>query len=158
MPRKLHRSQKERLLLGVCGGLAEYFGMDTTLMRVICVLVMLATGGAGIVAYFVLAIVMPRDGQPAAPASGEVIRKNVEELRDTAQDIAAGLKEGLKPEPRKPLRRQPFIAGVVLIVLGIVFLLATFGAWSWLSWGRLWPLFLVIIGVLLIVAVFRRNK
>jgi phage shock protein PspC (stress-responsive transcriptional regulator) len=158
MPQKLHRSQKDRLFLGVCGGLAEYFMMDSTLMRVICVLIMLATGGAGIVAYFVLAILMPREGQPAGPASGEVIRKNVEELRHTARDIADGLKDGLKPAPRPSLRREPFIAGIVLIVLGIVFLLATFGVWNWLSWGRLWPLFLVLIGVLIIVAMFRRRK
>jgi phage shock protein PspC (stress-responsive transcriptional regulator) len=158
MPRKLHRSQKDRLLLGVCGGLAEYFEMDVTLMRVISVLIMLATGGAGIVAYFVLAFLMPREDQTAAPTSGEAIRKNVEELRDTAQDIATGLKEGLNPEPRKPFRREAFIAGIVLIVLGIIFLLATFGVWSWLSWGRLWPLLLVFVGVLIMLAIFRRRK
>lgn len=53
--RRLTRSQKDRYILGVCGGIAEYFGWETTLVRIVFVLL-----GAGIaIPYIILAIVVP---------------------------------------------------------------------------------------------------
>ena len=56
MNKKLYRSN-ERKLAGVCGGLAEYIGIDPTVIRVIWALVGLT--GAGLVAYLVCALVIP---------------------------------------------------------------------------------------------------
>jgi phage shock protein PspC (stress-responsive transcriptional regulator) len=66
MEKRLHRSRTEKMIGGVCGGLAEYFGVDPTLIRVIWVLITLMAG-AGILLYLILWIVMPLD-VPAAPA------------------------------------------------------------------------------------------
>lgn len=55
--RKLYKSATDRKLFGVCGGLAEYFQVDATLVRL--GMVLLALFGAGIVFYIVAAIVMP---------------------------------------------------------------------------------------------------
>ena len=62
-PRKpLTRSRTNRMLSGVCGGLAAYSGMDATLMRLLAVLVILATGVLpGLVGYIVAAIVIPEE-------------------------------------------------------------------------------------------------
>jgi phage shock protein PspC (stress-responsive transcriptional regulator) len=59
-PKRLYRSADQRMLLGVCGGLAEYFETDATLVRVIFLLLALV-GGGGVVLYAALAIIMPSE-------------------------------------------------------------------------------------------------
>ena len=58
MEKKLYRSLTDKKLCGVCGGFAEYFGMDSTITRLILVAFTLL-GGAGILAYIIAALVMP---------------------------------------------------------------------------------------------------
>ncbi len=57
---RLYRSKSERMLFGVCGGLATYFDLDPTLVRLIFVLLTLATG-IGLIIYIVMAIITPQD-------------------------------------------------------------------------------------------------
>jgi phage shock protein C len=64
-PRKLYRSQNQRMIAGVCGGLAEYFNVDATLMRVLFLL-LAVFGGSGIVIYIVMWIIVP-DASKAPP-------------------------------------------------------------------------------------------
>jgi phage shock protein C len=64
--RKLYRSRTNRQVAGVCGGLAEYFGMDPTLMRVLFV-VLAVLGGSGIILYLALWIIVPNAPQGVAP-------------------------------------------------------------------------------------------
>ena len=58
MPAKLRKSTKDKMLAGVCGGLAEYLGWDPTIVRIIFIILAFSYGFA-ILAYFILAIVMP---------------------------------------------------------------------------------------------------
>jgi len=58
--KKIHRSQKDRIIFGVCGGLAEYFDINPFLVRFIFVLFILV-GGAGVPLYLILAILMPNE-------------------------------------------------------------------------------------------------
>ena len=58
MAKKLYRSQTDRKIWGVCGGLAKYFEIDPTIIRVIAIVSIFFTG-AGILAYIVMAIVVP---------------------------------------------------------------------------------------------------
>lgn len=57
--KKLTRSRKERMIAGVCGGLAEYFGWDVSILRVMYVLATIFTAFAGTIVYIILWIVMP---------------------------------------------------------------------------------------------------
>ena len=57
--RKLYRSKTNRQLAGVCGGLAEYFNLDATLIRVLFV-VLAVLGGSGVVLYIALWIIVPK--------------------------------------------------------------------------------------------------
>ena len=64
MAKKLYKSRKNRLLAGVCGGIAEYFDIDATIVRLIFVLLSVCFGG-GIILYIVAAIIMPsKDENP----------------------------------------------------------------------------------------------
>lgn len=56
--RRLYRSRTDRQLAGVCGGLADYFGIDPTIVRVLFVLLALA-GGPGLIFYIILALIIP---------------------------------------------------------------------------------------------------
>ena len=60
MEKKLNKSSKNKMIDGVCAGIAEYFNIDPTLVRIGLVLFS-AMGGAGILAYIIMAIVMPRN-------------------------------------------------------------------------------------------------
>ena len=60
MEKKLYKSSKNKMIDGVCAGIAEYFNIDPTLVR-IGLVVFSAMGGAGILAYIIMAIVMPRN-------------------------------------------------------------------------------------------------
>ena len=60
MGKRLYKLNQGRMLDGVCGGIAEYFGLDPTLVRLAWVL-FTALGGSGMVAYFICAIVIPRE-------------------------------------------------------------------------------------------------
>lgn len=56
--KKLYKSSADTKLCGVCGGIAEYFGIDSTLVRLAWIIVT-CFGGSGIIAYIIAAIVMP---------------------------------------------------------------------------------------------------
>lgn len=55
--KRLYRSRENRMICGVCGGIADYFNVDPTLIRM--GLVLLACTGSGILAYFIAAIIIP---------------------------------------------------------------------------------------------------
>ncbi len=58
MSKRLYKSNKNKMIDGVCGGIAEYFGIDPTLVRLAWVL-FCAMGGSGFVAYILAAIIIP---------------------------------------------------------------------------------------------------
>ena len=60
MQKRLYKSEDNRILCGVCGGVAEYLGVDPTLVRLVWVLITLAAG-AGLLLYIIAAIIMPRE-------------------------------------------------------------------------------------------------
>jgi phage shock protein C len=57
--KKLYRSNSDKMIAGVCGGLGKYFGVDPTLIRLIFALLVVFGVGSGILLYIILAIVMP---------------------------------------------------------------------------------------------------
>jgi phage shock protein C len=170
MSNRLRKSSKNRVIAGVCGGLGEYFGVDATFVRLLFVLLAIFQG-VGILAYIVLWIVMPRDtSEELAPR--DVVRENINDLRGEAERLADHLRrgpagetpsEGGEPvtsvtlqgevpgnlETRTAANRQ-FMAGLVLLGLGVLFLADNLHIFWWFNWGRMWPVVLIIIGGFLI--------
>ena len=58
MTKRLYKSNNNRVISGVCGGLGEYFGIDPTIVRLLWIIFSFA-GGSGIIAYIVAAIIIP---------------------------------------------------------------------------------------------------
>ena len=59
--RKLYRSSRDKKIFGICGGLAEYFGVDTTLLRVLLIIVAVFSAGSVILVYIIAGFVIPRE-------------------------------------------------------------------------------------------------
>ncbi|MDO4522180.1 MAG: PspC domain-containing protein [Eubacteriales bacterium] len=58
--KKLYKSNKDKMICGVCGGIAEYFGLDSTLIRLAFALFSII-GGSGVLAYIAAAIIIPSE-------------------------------------------------------------------------------------------------
>lgn len=146
MHRKLMRSRTDHMIGGVCGGLASYLGVDPTVVRLIFVLLAIGNG-AGVLIYFVLWIVVPREDRPAGAGTEETISANASEIADRARTLGDEVRGiAATPNPRAAL-----FFGVALIGLGVVFLLENL---HWLWWFRfdvLWPGLLILAGLMLIV-------
>ncbi|WP_287416448.1 PspC domain-containing protein [Oceanithermus sp.] len=132
--KRLVRSERHRLLAGVCGGLAEYFGLDVDLVRLIA-LVLVVVQPVFALVYLLLVFVLPREGEETRP------------LEDRVQDGVRELEEGVRritgeAEPSK-LR---FYGGLALVVLGLWLLLENLGLW-WIDGSLLGALLLIALGV-----------
>ena len=60
--KKLYKSETNKKIAGVCGGIGEYFDIDSTVVRLLWIL-FCALGGSGILAYIIAAIIMPNENQ-----------------------------------------------------------------------------------------------
>jgi phage shock protein C len=76
--KRLYRSGQERMLLGVCGGIGEYFSVDPTLVRAIFVALALV-GGGGLLLYIILAVVIPLEPESGAVAEVEEAQAEAEQ-------------------------------------------------------------------------------
>lgn len=59
MAAKLRKSRTNKMLAGVCGGIAEYIGWDTTIVRIIYLVLVFSSFGTMVLFYFILALIMP---------------------------------------------------------------------------------------------------
>ena len=124
--RKLSRNTMNKVIGGVCSGLADFFGLDVALVRIAFVIAfMFASFGFWL--YIILWIVLPVDGQ----------QTTVNSQQPTANSQA--------PESKV----KSVLAGSFVILIGLLFLINNFIPINWV-W-KLWPLILVAIGVVMIV-------
>lgn len=144
MKRKLYLSRYDRKLAGVCGGLAEYFGIDSTLVRLLYVFFTFV-GGSGIILYIIAAMIMTEApnydydynaGPKAADDPNGYYGDNIDE--DGFQDYPHG--------EQHVSYGQSNTFGIILIVLGVFFLLKNVFSWHWFSFRYIWPLILIGIG------------
>jgi phage shock protein C len=149
---RLYRSSSERMIAGVCGGFGEYFGIDPTVVRVIFVLVTIVTAFLlGIAAYLVLWLIIPNEESVGQPTR-ESMRKNVEEIAQSARDLGSEVHatlSGAKKADVSHMERLSLV-GLVLVIVGILFLVGNFNPLGWLHWDRLWALIIVGIGLYLL--------
>jgi phage shock protein C len=159
MSTRLERSTTNRVIAGVCGGIAEYLQIDVTLVRVFFVIAAIVTAGLGFLAYLVLIVLMPLPGHPqpfvqtaaapAAPATGAAATD------DTVAMNAAPPVAPAAADPAATERRRATF-GYFLVALGVVFLLTNLGAFRIVRWDLVWPLVIVGAGVLLLAQRVRR--
>ena len=122
--KRLYKSRSERMIDGVCGGLAEFFGVDVTLVRITWVLLTLL-GGSGIILYLVAMFIIPVNPAYVAP-----------------QHPAKGSSAGANAK----------FWGILLVVVGILWLLRNLDIpyylhWWGFSWDYFLPVILIMAGI-----------
>ena len=150
---RLYRSSTQKVIGGVCGGLGEYFNIDPTLVRIVYILVTIATGVLlGLALYIVLWLIVPSEAS-VGKSIRESMRENVDEMAQSARDIGNGVQATLRRTPEEGARRMEpeALAGLILVVIGLLFLLVNLDLLGWFRWARLWPLILIVIGLLLLL-------
>jgi phage shock protein PspC (stress-responsive transcriptional regulator) len=139
--RRLYRCRENRVIAGVASGVAEFFHLDPTLVRILW-FVSIFFGGLGIVLYLGLAIIVPLE-----PATG------IE--HPATADNQPVVPEGHRHQSGSG--RVTMFIGAVLILFGSVALLDV-ALPDWVSWRQLWPVFIIGIGGLLIAGSLRRER
>lgn len=126
--RRFYRSRTNRVLAGVCGGIAEYYGSDPTAVRLLTLVLGLFTGiFPMIVLYLVAAIVIPdHEGAPG----------------DTAHDHAASGQLAL-------------LFGAFLVLVGVAGLATV---WIHVQWEAVWPIILIGLGAAMVFAASRSRR
>ena len=128
--RRFLRSRTNRVLAGVCGGIAEYYGSDVTAVRVLTVVIAVFTGILPLLfVYLIAAVLVPDHLDGSAPTA------------DSTPGVGA------------PTRGAGLVIGLVLVAVGV---LALANEVLLVDWDVLWPFALVALGGGLIVAAYRR--
>jgi phage shock protein C len=140
--KKLYRSRQNRMIGGVCGGIAEYFNIDPVIVRIIAV-AFFFMGGSALLAYVIGLIVIPNEpfGLPTAE----------KEIKTDASAPAPA------PAARSSNEAVPLVLGIILIFIGVVFLLHNIPFFNPYYWHAMhivrhffWPALLIVSGVFII--------
>jgi phage shock protein PspC (stress-responsive transcriptional regulator) len=136
---RIYRSRTDKMIGGVASGLAKYFNIDVILMRLLFVIIFFA-GGGGILIYVILWIIIPLE-----PFSNQTFKQNTQPPPSTEN---AG--------NSKPTNNKTFVAGIILILIGFIFLLNSI--FPQFHFRELWPVILIIIGIMIMVNEISPNK
>ncbi len=175
--KKIYRSRKDKMVGGVCGGVAEYFGIDATIVRLVAVLLFFAEG-IGLLLYIVSWVVIPErpgsannnydestntidvDGYSTydddSTHEDEKDSNGFKEKKDGHSEKKTEYeRETLKSDEILDDKRQRTI-GLILVGLGSLFLIDNI--FPYLRWHRFWPLILVGFGIVLLLKGVNNNE
>jgi len=133
--KKLYKSRENKVIDGVCGGIAEYFEVDPVLVRIIFVLFFFF-GGSAILAYIIGVVIIP-----AKPSD---IQETIKSKRVVAKEPQSG--------------KNTLLIGAIFIIIGLFFLMGNFPFFDiyyyWIKrhfWDILLPAILILIGVSIVI-------
>ena len=132
---KLQRDMQHKVIGGVCSGLANYFGLDVTLVRLIFAVAILCFG-TGFWLYVILWIFMPAG-------------YNVDYYASSSESEGVGTEHGDGARKTPNPNKGSLIAGLILIGIGTVTLLHRY--FPEFNWYTAWPILLIVLGILLII-------
>ena len=140
---KLYRSKSNRILFGVCGGIAEYLKVDATWIRLALVLITLSNYGTAAIAYIIAAIIIPENPHEKTGKGSK------DQLEEVADDVKIKLQETVKTADKTMknhhAEKPRIILGLILVFIGLVALANKF--LPEFDILRLWPIIIIIIGL-----------
>lgn len=148
------RSAKDKMIGGVCGGLGEYFKIDSNIVRLLFV-AFTFLGGSGVLVYIILWIVVPEEGKTSYfqdVADGGKEKKAGEKVKGAAEKFATEVKSAVRNKDKKD---GSLVFALILIFVGIIFLANNFIPFSHIL--KLWPLILIIIGLSILFSQSERS-
>ncbi len=143
--KRIYRSKTDRILGGVAGGLGEYLDLDPTIFRLIFV-ILTVFGGSGIIIYLILWLIMPEKDN--GKKFEDTIKDNADDIKEKAQNFAQEIRLNRKSDTKEERR---FWWGLIILVVGLLFLFSTLGLLNLDEVFRFWPLILILIGLSIIL-------
>ncbi len=141
--KRLYRSRRDKVIGGVCGGIANYFGVDPILIRLFFILMFFAEG-AGLLAYIIAWIIIPK--KPSFV--GEESKEDSDTFTAGADDFAEESGQEQRERQKSSELKQRYL-GIFLVVIGSLFL---FDLWFPAFYLRpFWPVIFIILGIVLLV-------
>lgn len=153
MDKRITKSKSDKIIAGVCGGLAEYFEIDSVIVRLVFV-VLVFLNGVGLLLYIILAIIMPKAEQ-VDQSPKETIQENVQEIGDRVKEAGEGLGQAVSNRTDEKHQNRAAWFGIILILLGIFFLLDSLHLIRWINKDLLWPIIIIFVGVWLLIRRWR---
>ena len=143
--KKMYRKTDDCIIAGVCAGLADYFEIDETLVRVIFVLLAIG-GGSGILIYFVLWLVIPKKGEENKKVDWqENVKEFTEDVGKKAKTVAKEIKKEIKVEKVNPEKNRGNFLGLILLLWGGILLVDKLVP-ALIEWDYVWPGMLIVLG------------
>ena len=146
--RRVYRSDTDKVIAGVCGGLGAYVGIDPLILRIAFV-VLAMTSGVGLTLYVLLWLFVPC----CDSAFGErehVVRQNIVDMRDRARELGQEAREAFSDWRDESLNpKRVMTAGAILVGVGALVLLRNVGLLPFI--GKMWPLVLIALGVVMLL-------
>jgi phage shock protein C len=129
--KKLYLSGDDKMIAGVCGGIAEYLDIDAIWVRLVFLITMF-TSGVGLIAYIIFWILVPENpnqNHSEKTVAEEKVSKFSEKIKNRNVDSSNGR----------------YLGGLILIAIGGIFLFEEF-FWK-ISWNYIWPVLLIGLGI-----------
>jgi len=174
--KRLYRSVRDRKIGGVAAGTAEFFDIDPSISRVLWLLLALFTAGTFLIVYLVMWAVVPEEPWDPNTIWGTASVPGAAPTADAAPGTTSG--EAAAPDPgatgpgagAPPPPTGSWAPGTMSqtgpsgrVILGAILVLI--GGWALarefipgFNWGLLWPIGLVLVGVIILLAAFRRGN
>lgn len=149
--KKLYRSKEDKVIFGVCGGLGEYFSIDPVIVRIIFV-VLAVWGGSGILAYIILAIVIPEVPFKKGEKASSKDKKTERAIEENVDKLAKDVEEATRRHPE----RGEMVFGLILLFLGISLLANNF--FPFFNIFKLWPVVLIILALAILFGGEKEKK
>ncbi len=169
--KRLYRSVRDRRIGGVAAGTAEFFDIDPSIARVLWLLLAVFSGGGFLIVYLVMWAVVPEEPWDPNTIWGTASVPGADPTGETAANVAPG--GAAAPDAGAPGAGSPPPPGSWApssvassgpsgrVILGAILILI--GGWALarefipgFNWGLLWPIGLVVIGVIILLAAVRR--
>ena len=168
MEKKLQRIPHEGAVAGVCAGLGAYFGVDKTWVRVAFIFSVFFAGYAGIglfgpIVYAVLWIVLPvkKFSLPQDPFNVNYRTEASQQHPDYDYGTSSGAvaADEYYSQPYVPKKsKDRYVAGIILLTIGLFFLLHQLDVFYWRDFARYWPVLIIFMGLASILGAFDRKK
>ena len=162
MSKRLYKSRTEKVIDGVCGGIADYFGIDPTLVRLLWIASIFA-GGAGIILYIIAMIIIPTEpyqqSQNSQAQSGSSYNYNPqtgEKMYDVSSDGKV-----MRNNDGSVSSMVKVIIGAVFLLMGMYFIANNFFNLSWffnVSWKVFIGILFIAIGGVIFFRIIKEKK
>lgn len=169
MEKRLYRSRVNRVVAGICGGIAEYFRIDPVIIRIATVLLTLITGGTGILVYIIAIFIIPDEKNEFGQDFGSSTKSGFNNSTGGFNNSTDGFNSptgGFDDDFGSPVNetrstsrfdsdKSKVVIGACLILFGVLFFVKQ--AFHWFDMRYFWPIVLIVVGLIFIYK-NRRNS